>query len=113
LVSGVVALVRAKYPNLSAAEVIHRIEATADDRGAPGKDDQYGYGIVNPVRALTEDVPPLSASPSAPATPSASSSDKASGGTALALAGGVVCVVLLAAAGVTTALLVRRRPGSA
>ncbi len=64
IVAGVAALVRAKFPNLSAAEVAHRLEATADDEGPPGRDDQYGYGIVNPLKALTADVPPLGASPS-------------------------------------------------
>jgi type VII secretion-associated serine protease mycosin len=66
IVAGVAALIRSKYPNLSAAEVVHRLTATATDKGPPGRDDLYGYGIVNPVAALTADVPPLSPSPSAP-----------------------------------------------
>jgi hypothetical protein len=64
-------LVRARFPNLSAVEVIHRLTATAIDKGPPGRDDQYGYGIVNLVGALTADVPPLPASPSATPTKSA------------------------------------------
>jgi subtilisin family serine protease len=66
IIAGVAALVRAKYPNLSASEVVHRLTATATDKGSPGRDEQYGYGIVNPVAALTADVPPLtpSAAPS-------------------------------------------------
>jgi type VII secretion-associated serine protease mycosin len=72
IVSGVAALVRAKYPNLSATEVVHRLTATATDKGPPGRDNEYGYGIVNPVAALTADVPPLQASPSqTPTTPTA------------------------------------------
>jgi subtilisin family serine protease len=63
IVAGAVALVRAKYPNLSAAEVIHRLTATATDKGPPGRDNEYGYGVINIVAALTADVPPLSASP--------------------------------------------------
>src|SRR5262249_35204126 len=59
IVSGVVALIRSRYPNLSARDVINRLVATADDRGPPGRDDQYGYGIVDPVKALTADVPLL------------------------------------------------------
>jgi type VII secretion-associated serine protease mycosin len=59
IVAGVVALVRARYPNLSATEVVHRLTATATDKGAPGRDEVYGYGIVNPVAALTANVPPL------------------------------------------------------
>ncbi len=64
LISGVAALVKAKFPNLSGREIYHRMIATADDKGAPGRDPEYGYGIVNPVRALTENVPPLTESPS-------------------------------------------------
>jgi len=75
IVAGAAALVRARYPNLSATEVVHRLTATAIDRGPPGRDAQYGYGIVNLVGALTADVPPLaslSASPAGTApTPSA------------------------------------------
>jgi subtilisin family serine protease len=69
IVAGVAALIRAKYPNLSASEVIHRMTATADDKGPPGRDAEYGYGIVNPVRALTADIPPLTTSPSPNANP--------------------------------------------
>jgi hypothetical protein len=62
IIAGVAALVRAKYPELSAAEVVHRLTATATDKGPPGRDDEYGYGIVNPVAALTADVPALTPS---------------------------------------------------
>jgi subtilisin family serine protease len=57
ITAGVVALIRAKYPQLSATEVIHRLTATATDKGPPGRDDQYGYGIVNPDAALTATIP--------------------------------------------------------
>ncbi|KWX11039.1 hypothetical protein TR74_00080, partial [Carbonactinospora thermoautotrophica] len=50
------ALIRAKFPELSANQVIHRLIKTADDCGPPGRDDYCGYGMINPVRALTEDV---------------------------------------------------------
>ena len=59
IIAGVAALVRSKYPSLSAREVVHRMTATATDKGPPGRDDGYGYGIVDPVAALTADVPPL------------------------------------------------------
>jgi type VII secretion-associated serine protease mycosin len=70
IVAGVVALIRSKYPKLSARDVIHRLVTTADDRGPPGRDDQYGYGIVNPVKALTADVPLLTPT-ATPTTPNA------------------------------------------
>jgi hypothetical protein len=43
--------------------VIHRLTATATDKGPRGRDNEYGYGVINIVAALTADVPPLSASP--------------------------------------------------
>src|SRR5690606_39806474 len=46
IIAGAAALVRSRFPELSAAEVVHRLTATADDRGAPGRDPEYGYGIV-------------------------------------------------------------------
>jgi type VII secretion-associated serine protease mycosin len=63
IVSGVVALIRSKYPDLDAANVINRLIQTADDKGPPGRDEQYGFGIVNPVRALTADVPRVDSNP--------------------------------------------------
>jgi subtilisin family serine protease len=99
IIAGAAALVRAKFPRLSAVEVIHRLTATADDKGPPGRDDQYGYGIVNLVKALTADVPPLtpSAVPTTAAAPQPEPTDR----------GGVPTVVIalliiaaLAAAGV-------------
>ncbi len=55
-VSGVAALVRAKYPDLSAHQVINRILRTAHNPPR-GVDNQVGYGVVDPVAALTFDVP--------------------------------------------------------
>ncbi|GFG75767.1 type VII secretion-associated serine protease [Mycobacterium botniense] len=56
IVSGVAALVRAKYPQLSAHQIINRLIRTARPP-ARGVDNQVGYGIVDPVAALTWDVP--------------------------------------------------------
>jgi type VII secretion-associated serine protease mycosin len=78
IVTGAAALVRAKYPNLSAPEVIHRLTATATDKGAPGRDPEYGYGVLNIVKALTADVPPAAASVSpAPRSTQAATPNKA------------------------------------
>jgi membrane-anchored mycosin MYCP len=57
LVAGVAALVRAKFPDLSAHQVIRRLEATAHPP-AGGHDTVVGFGVVDPVAALTWDVPP-------------------------------------------------------
>jgi subtilisin family serine protease len=79
IVSGAAALVRAKFPRLSAREVIHRLTATADDIGPPGRDKECGYGELNIVKALTADVPPL-AGATAAATPTPSSAPNTQGG---------------------------------
>ena len=55
--SGVAALVRAKYPQLSAHQIIRRITETAHNPPR-GVDNKVGYGVVDPVAALTFDVPP-------------------------------------------------------
>ncbi|MFI7281636.1 type VII secretion-associated serine protease mycosin [Micromonospora chersina] len=59
IVAGAAALIRSKYPDLPAQEVAHRLTATAIDKGPPGRDDEYGYGVIDLVAALTADVPPL------------------------------------------------------
>jgi type VII secretion-associated serine protease mycosin len=71
IVSGVVALVRAKYPNLDAANVINRVIRTAKDQGDPGRDQYFGFGTVKPILALQTNVAPVSANPlGMPAGPS-------------------------------------------
>lgn len=56
-VSGVAALVRAKFPELTAHQVINRIVQTAHNPPA-GVDNKVGYGMVDPVAALTFNIPP-------------------------------------------------------
>ena len=57
-VAGVVALVRAKYPKLTARQVMDRIEATAQHPSGPGgRNNQVGYGVIDPVAALTAAIP--------------------------------------------------------
>ncbi|HEX6359393.1 type VII secretion-associated serine protease mycosin [Actinophytocola sp.] len=55
-VAGVAALVRSAYPDLTAPQVAERLLATADP--APGGKNslEYGAGIVDPYRAVTEDL---------------------------------------------------------
>ena len=55
-VSGLAALVRQRFPDLTPAQVINRITATARHPGG-GVDNYVGAGVVDPVAALTWDVP--------------------------------------------------------
>jgi membrane-anchored mycosin MYCP len=57
-VAGTAALVRAAWPQLTAAQVVARLEATASPaRGGLGS-DAYGAGLVNPYRAVTDGLYP-------------------------------------------------------
>ncbi|MDQ1500845.1 MAG: hypothetical protein QOI86_4185, partial [Actinomycetota bacterium] len=51
-VSAAAALLRAARPGASPAQVRAWLTATATDAGSPGRDDEFGAGIVDPVRAL-------------------------------------------------------------
>ncbi|MGD9620657.1 MAG: S8 family serine peptidase [Mycolicibacterium sp.] len=56
-VAGVAALVRARFPDLSAAQVMRRITETAHNP-ARGVDNAAGFGVVDPVLALTASIDP-------------------------------------------------------
>jgi subtilisin family serine protease len=51
-VAGVAALLKAKYPDWTAQQVVAQIEQTAE-RSIPGHDPLVGWGVVDPVNALT------------------------------------------------------------
>jgi membrane-anchored mycosin MYCP len=55
-VSGVVALIRSRFPELNAGQVIELIKRTAHTPGA-GPNEATGYGVVDPIAALTYRVP--------------------------------------------------------
>jgi membrane-anchored mycosin MYCP len=57
-VAGLAALVRERFPLLTAREVMNRIKMTAQHPSAPGgRNNLVGYGMINPVAALTAMVP--------------------------------------------------------
>ena len=108
IIAGVAALIRAKYPELSAEDVIHRMITTADDRGEPGRDNQYGHGIINPLAALTADIPPLNPPTTNTPTYNATTPPASTNPRPLILATlGVLFIALLAGAVFMT---LRRRP---
>ncbi len=63
IVSGVVALVRAAYPQMDAANVINRVLATARPVTTSVPDPLYGYGLLDAYQALVADVAPVSSNP--------------------------------------------------
>jgi membrane-anchored mycosin MYCP len=73
-VSGIAALVRARYPSLTGAEVVARIKETADGNTGPGTGD----GLVNPLQAVTAILAPAATqSPSPSPRPQAVAVDQA------------------------------------
>lgn len=63
IVSGVAALIRSKWPEMSAKQVINRIVTTAKDAGTSGKDPIYGFGVLDAEAALKAEVPEAEANP--------------------------------------------------
>ncbi|MEH0970349.1 S8 family serine peptidase [Micromonospora sp. CPCC 205546] len=123
IMSGVAALVRAKYPDLDAANVVNRLIRTARDKGPAGRDDQYGFGAVDPLAALTRSVPavdghPLLAGATEGAGPSAGAATPSKGdGPAVsismkkdtgALVQGALCLLVPLALLILVIVLVRR-----
>jgi type VII secretion-associated serine protease mycosin len=114
LVSGVAALVRSLFPKMPAREVIQRLTSTAIDLGPRGRDDQFGFGLVDPVAALTATVSPgpdttvatVSPSKQAVSSPSPSGQGPTRG---VALAGGVLLLLVLVAIGLLILLVATRR----
>jgi subtilisin family serine protease len=106
IVAGAVALVRARHPRLSGPEVIRRLTLTAQDKGDPGRDPVYGYGIVDLVQALTAEVPP-------PATSAPPPKGKPGAGNRAAVIAAVAAagVVLVLVAVLQMLIRGRRRPG--
>ncbi|MFI6736873.1 S8 family serine peptidase [Nonomuraea sp. NPDC050451] len=54
LVSGIAALIKAKYPGMSPPLVARALTASATDRPPGGYDTGTGFGVVNAAKALSE-----------------------------------------------------------
>ena len=51
-VAGVAALILSVNPDMTPAQLRERIDSTAIDLGAPGRDDYYGYGLINALDSI-------------------------------------------------------------
>jgi type VII secretion-associated serine protease mycosin len=56
-VAGVLALIKARYPSFTPSQLVARLYETVDDLGYPGRDELYGRGRVNALRAMGVSVP--------------------------------------------------------
>jgi thermitase len=55
-VAGLAALILSQYPSLSGTELARAVLHATDDIGASGRDDLYGYGIIDAQEAVTNDI---------------------------------------------------------
>ncbi|GAA1381191.1 S8 family serine peptidase [Catellatospora chokoriensis] len=65
LVAGAAALLRTKFPQLPATEIVRRLTATAADKDPAGRGNQYGNGELDIVAALSTDIAPTAAATTA------------------------------------------------
>ena len=110
-VSGVAALIRSKYPELTATQVLRRITATAHN-GARAPSNVVGAGNLDPVAGLTWQLPANSGSGAAPAKPVAvppAPAPKDTTPRTVAFVGAAALAVLVAAVAAITAIVARRR----
>jgi len=53
-VTGIAALAKSAYPQASHQMIFDAIASTATDLGVPGKDERFGHGLVDGMRAMDE-----------------------------------------------------------
>jgi type VII secretion-associated serine protease mycosin len=101
ITSGVVALIRSRFPDFDGPAVVRRLTATAHDEGADGRDPLYGFGVIDPLRALTATLPsetsPATATTGASPSPSAQAEEPPPGHPLwmiFAVAGGALAVAV-------------------
>ncbi|GFE17931.1 type VII secretion-associated serine protease [Streptomyces glebosus] len=124
-VSAAAALLRSKFPDLTAGQIANRLVKTAklpdSVKGTKLPDKHYGYGFIRPYSALTEDIPegskngPLpapsqaSAASAAPTAPADGSDASSSQDRSAYVIWGVVGVAVLGLVTVLAVVIVKRR----
>ncbi|MCE3033688.1 type VII secretion-associated serine protease mycosin [Streptomyces sp. CMSTAAHL-2] len=106
-VSAAAALVRSAFPHLSAGQTIRRLISTATRSGGSGHDDQYGYGLIDPLAALRAPaaVNGDTANPLLSANPLGKRTNTGTEGATLIAMGGAAVALLCASAWI----VIRRR----
>jgi len=110
-VSGVAALVRSKYPGLTATQVARRITATAHN-GARAPSNVVGAGTLDPAAALTWELPATNEPGGAPVKPVSvppAPAPKDNTPRTVAFAGTAALALLVAGVAATAAIAARRR----
>jgi type VII secretion-associated serine protease mycosin len=109
-VAAVAALLRARYPRETAAQIINRMTSTAKTTDT-NRNYQSGYGLINPYAALTTPAPPSNATNplllAAPAPKEATPPAKSSTGAArIAIIAGTIAAI---GAATSAGLYLRRK----
>lgn len=78
LVAAEAALIWSRWPKLSSGQVIRQVITTATHKGAAGRNDQYGFGVMDPLLALTRSPDRLATSNPLRAAPPPSSAGSTS-----------------------------------
>jgi membrane-anchored mycosin MYCP len=103
-VSGVAALLVGRDPTLTSAQIKHRIEQTADHPSTDLPNPAQGFGVVNPVAALTATLPnptqPVDQAAAPLPGPSAAESHTKAVGIAIAAAAAGLALILIVAAAI-------------
>jgi type VII secretion-associated serine protease mycosin len=122
-VSAAAALLKAKFPDLTAGQIANRLVKTAElpesQKGISLPDQKYGYGVIQPLAALTKDIPagskygPLTVpeSPEGKSTASAvgmSDEEQTKAHQKAMIAWAIIGVVGLAVIGLVVLLIVKR-----
>ncbi|MEU9328492.1 S8 family serine peptidase [Streptomyces canus] len=115
-VSAAAALIRAKFPDLTAGQIANRLVKTAvipaSVKGISLPDEKYGYGIVNPLNALTKNIPagskygPLNVSGDSSSSSAPSAGNSATGSAAEDEKGDQNQVLFLVILGVTAVVVI-------
>ena len=110
-VSGMVALIRSRFPELTAGQVMDLVKRTAHTPGE-GPNPATGYGVVDPVAALTYHLAPATGPRSGAGTPISGPSQPDPGNVrARTIVFGVTAVSVALMAGAVCLAAVRRRGG--
>lgn len=102
-VAGAAALLRSAHPKDTREEITQRLTSTAKPAGAEGRDNIFGFGIIDIVAALSTKIQPSTAAQTETSTSAAADKNNLS----LLLIPGIVSVALVI--GVAVFFIIRRR----
>ena len=92
-VAGLAALIKSRFKGISADEVIRRITSTAHASGS-GRDTATGFGVIDPVAALSDQIAPATTTAAARALPAPARASSDNTATIVAATGTGICLAV-------------------